>query len=208
MRIARWMSLALAASFVIAGGELQAQTSSRRAPATPQRAPSRTVSDNVPTPRALQPTPASANAQRSTNAAAAGSEATTAFDAQVQREIQSMERMIQQATQVLERKMAQAAQVRQRGLEKEDRRLLDQAEQMERQAIAAYEQHLKQIESYTQRITATSQAIAEQTAKRANQGNVQAAEQATNQRPAAASAPARQPTPNHYYNYRARGRSR
>jgi hypothetical protein len=65
---------------------------------------------------------------------------------QVMARVRGYQSQLQREQQMLEQRLKQADRIRQQGLQRKDQRLLDQAERYERQAMAAYEQRIKQFE--------------------------------------------------------------
>ena len=65
---------------------------------------------------------------------------------QVMSRVRGYQSQLQREQQLLEQRLKQADQLRRRGLQSKDQRVLDQAERYERQAMAAYEQRIKQFE--------------------------------------------------------------
>lgn len=65
---------------------------------------------------------------------------------QVMARVRGYQSQLQREQQMLEQRLRQADRIRQQGLQRKDQRLLDQAERYERQAMAAYEQRIKQFE--------------------------------------------------------------
>lgn len=60
--------------------------------------------------------------------------------------VRAYQSQLQREEQLLQQRLLQADKIRQQGLQKKDQRLLDQAERYERQAMAAYQQRVKQFE--------------------------------------------------------------
>ncbi|OHB76228.1 MAG: hypothetical protein A2W31_00425 [Planctomycetes bacterium RBG_16_64_10] len=60
--------------------------------------------------------------------------------------VRSYQLQLQREEKLLAQRMAEAAKLRERGLQQRDQRLLQQAEQYERRALAAYQQRVQQFE--------------------------------------------------------------
>ncbi len=167
MRIHSLATLTLAVGMIaVVHQPLVGQTAPRPSGPSAQGAANRTPARSVLSSQSAATRPEQARAAQGQNAPA-GPSAPAQSDRIVQ-EIRSMEQGLEQANRLLQQRLAQADQVRQQGLKKQDQQLLQRAEQMDRQAIAAYEQQLKQFETFSQRIEQTSQARAQQAAARAN----------------------------------------
>lgn len=167
MRILHLASLTMAVGLVVAAHEpLAAQTAPRATNVSSQNAANRAAPRSVVTGQQAAPRNQQVPSTQTRNAP--NSPAVADQSDRIVGEIRSMEQNLEQANRLLQQRLAKAEQIRQQGLKKEDQRLLQQAEQMDRQAIAAYQQQLKQFEVFSQRIGQTSQARAQQAAARAN----------------------------------------
>lgn len=80
--------------------------------------------------------------------AAVAQQAATAEEKRVAIHVRQLEIIMAKEEQTLAQRMAQAAKIREEGLAKNDQKLLDQAEQYERQALAYYLQRVQQLENY------------------------------------------------------------
>ncbi|MEO2045914.1 MAG: hypothetical protein ABGX16_05010 [Pirellulales bacterium] len=65
---------------------------------------------------------------------------------QVMARVRGYQLVMEREEKVLSQRMAHATKLRQQGLQNKDQKLLDQAEQYERQAITAYQRRIKQFE--------------------------------------------------------------
>lgn len=65
---------------------------------------------------------------------------------QVMARVRGYQLVMEREEKVLSQRMAHATKLRQQGLQNKDQKLLDQAEQYERQAIVAYQRRIKQFE--------------------------------------------------------------
>jgi hypothetical protein len=164
MRIHSLATLTLAVGMIVVVHQpLFGQTAPRPYGPSAQGAANRTPARSVLSSQSAATRPEQARAAQGQNAPAASAQSD-----RIVQEIRSMEQGLEQANRLLQQRLAQADQVRQQGLKKQDQQLLQRAEQMDRQAIAAYEQQLKQFETFSQRIEQTSQTRAQQAAARAN----------------------------------------
>ena len=91
--------------------------------------------------------PSKQSEQAAAQQVAAANQAAAREEAKIAGQTRWLEQQTQREQQLLEGRMKQAEQVRQQGLKREDSQMLRRAEQIERQAIAHYEQRLKQLES-------------------------------------------------------------
>lgn|GEM_PF-4138653 len=88
----------------------------------------------------------SAATQHSDRLGAHGDRAASGTEQQVMARVRGYKSQLEREEKMLSQRLAYAGQLRQQGLEKKDPRLLDQAEQYERKALAAYQQRVKRFE--------------------------------------------------------------
>ena len=81
--------------------------------------------------------------------AAAAQQAATAEEQRINSQLRGLQVLMQKEEQALAQRLAYAAQVRAQGLQKNDQKLLDQAELLERQALDYYLKRVKQFENYS-----------------------------------------------------------
>ena len=105
--------------------------------------------------RARQPS-RSQHVQKSTSRHNAGTD-----ESQIVVKIQAMEREMQQAGRWLEQQLARAGQIRQRGLQSNDKQILNQAEQMEQQALLRHGKWIKQFDQFSARLDRMTKAQAQ-----------------------------------------------
>ncbi len=97
---------------------------------------------------AFAQSPSKAQLREAANEAAIrqANEAAKVKEHQVIQRLRGIEALLANEQKLLERRLAYAAQIRAKGLQDEDDRLLRQAEEIERQAVALYEQRISQLE--------------------------------------------------------------
>ena len=121
-----YLSILLLTSLLLsAAGTAQAQRRQGRRASTP-------AWQSTARPQPQQPTPAGGEVSGN--------------EQQMMAKIRSYQAQLEREEKVLSQRMAYAAQLRRQGLEKKDQRLLDQAEQYERKALAAYQGRVKLFE--------------------------------------------------------------
>ena len=81
--------------------------------------------------------------------AAVAAQAATAEEQQVAARLRGLQTLMQKEEQLLAQRLAYAAKVREQGLAKNDQKLLDQAELIERQSLDYYQKRCKQFENVT-----------------------------------------------------------
>lgn len=85
--------------------------------------------------------------------AAAATQAATAEEQKITQRIRWVEAQLQREEQLLAQRLAYANRLRAAGLEKNDEKVLQQAEQYERQSLAAFQQRITQFEKMLQTTT-------------------------------------------------------
>ena len=78
--------------------------------------------------------------------AAAAQQAAHLEEQQMQARVRGLQTMIEREETLLTQRLTQAAQIREAGLTKNDQKLLEQAEQIERQALTHYQRRVEQFE--------------------------------------------------------------
>ena len=81
--------------------------------------------------------------------AAAAAQAASAEEQQVSSRVRGLQLLMQKEEQALAQRLAYAAQIREQGLTKNDQKMLDQAERIERAALDYYQKRCQQFEQTT-----------------------------------------------------------
>ena len=98
--------------------------------------------------------------------AAVAAQAATAEEQQVAARLRSLQTLMQKEEQLLAQRLAYAAKIREQGLTKNDQKLLDQAELIERQSLDYYQKRCKQFENVTVKTSSSSSKANEPTPAR------------------------------------------
>ncbi len=88
--------------------------------------------------------------------AALAQQKATAEEQQIQSRLRGLQVLMQKEETALAQRLAQAAKIREQGLAKNDQKLLDQAEQYERQALDYYQKRCQQFEKASISVESTT----------------------------------------------------